>query len=560
MTFSSGENVGPYRIVEQLGSGGMATVFKAYHANLDRYVAIKVLHPAFKQDPNFLSRFQREARIVAKLQHPAIVPVYDFNEHAGQPYLVMRFIEGETLKARLSKGDLPLFEVVQVLHPVGEALQYAHGQGVLHRDVKPSNILLTPDGSVFLADFGLARIAQAGESTLSQDALVGTPQYISPEQARGDPDLDARTDIYSLGVVLYELLIGRVPYQADTPYAVIHDHIYAPLPLPRSIKPGFPETLERVLLKALAKERGDRYASAAELMTAFESAAQVIISEAPTQALAPEAQRSGAAAQPMVVVPPIVPVVTPLASSPAVATSGSTVPTPALKTRTPLWIGLGLAAVAIIAIMAVMVLNRDRQPPPLNPQPPRQQMPGEPPHQPDELAMQIESLQTQFRRANDLINQNQLEPAQAEFIQAAENAERLLRDRPDLPSEQRVRLHTLAGQSWLAVQQPDRAQPHFQELADLAPKEAEPLVGVALAELLRGNLDAANEVLDRAIRLNPDLNSAHLLKACALIKQNERLPALREFRQAGGAETLIKLPAWMQPVLNRIECNPERFK
>ena len=214
MSFSNGENVGPYRIVEQLGSGGMATVFKAYHANLDRYVAIKVLHPAFKQDPNFLSRFQREARIVAKLQHPAIVPVYDFNEHNGQPYLVMRFIEGETLKARLSKGDLPLHEVVRVLHPVGEALQYAHGQGVLHRDVKPSNVLLTPDGQVFLADFGLARIAQAGESTLSQDALVGTPQYISPEQARGDPDLDARTDVYSLGVVMYELLIGRVPYQA----------------------------------------------------------------------------------------------------------------------------------------------------------------------------------------------------------------------------------------------------------------------------------------------------------------------------------------------------------
>jgi hypothetical protein len=144
---------------------------------------------------------------------------------------------------------------------------------VLHRDVKPSNILLTPDGQVFLADFGLARIAQAGESTLSQDALVGTPQYISPEQARGDPVLDVRTDIYSFGVVMYELLIGRVPYQADTPYAVIHDHIYAPLPLPRSIKPGFPESLERVLLKALAKQCDDRYASVAELMAAFESAA-----------------------------------------------------------------------------------------------------------------------------------------------------------------------------------------------------------------------------------------------------------------------------------------------
>lgn len=185
MTFITGEQVGPYQIIEQLGSGGMATVFKAYHASLDRYVAIKVLHPAFKQDPNFLSRFQREARIVAKLEHPHIVPVYDFSEAGGQPYLVMRFIEGETLKARLAKGDLPLDEVARILKPVGEALSYAHGQGVLHRDVKPSNVLLTPDGGVWLADFGLARIAQAGESTLSQDSLLGTPQYISPRASAG---------------------------------------------------------------------------------------------------------------------------------------------------------------------------------------------------------------------------------------------------------------------------------------------------------------------------------------------------------------------------------------
>ncbi|HSD85492.1 MAG TPA: protein kinase [Anaerolineae bacterium] len=559
MTFSSGENVGPYRIVEQLGSGGMATVFKAYHANLDRYVAIKVLHPAFKQDPNFLSRFQREARIVAKLQHPAIVPVYDFNEHDGQPYLVMRFIEGETLKARLSKGELSLPEMVQVLHPVGEALQYAHGQGVLHRDVKPSNILLTPDGTVFLADFGLARIAQAGESTLSQDALVGTPQYISPEQARGDPDLDVRTDIYSLGVVLYELLIGRVPYQADTPYAVIHDHIYAALPLPRSIKPGFPESLERVLLKALAKERADRYASVAELMTAFEQAAQTIISEASTQV----------SEQVAMAAPPIAPVSPPSASTSAAAASGSTVPTSAPqaqpKSKKPLWIGLGMAAVAIVAVIVVIALNGNRQPPlpgnqPPGQQPPGQQTPGEPPGGAGDLAKQIEPLQAQFAHANDLIEQGQLDEAQKEFRQVAENAERLLKDRSELPLDQRNQLRTLAGESSLAVNQPDRAQPYFKDLAETAPKNAEPLMGVAAAELLRGNLAAANEVLDRAIQLNPDFNLAHLLRACALVKQNDRVLALREFRQANGAELLIKLPPWLRFTLNRIECNPERFK
>jgi serine/threonine protein kinase len=562
MSFSNGETVGPYRIVEQLGSGGMATVFKAYHANLDRYVAIKVLHPAFKQDPNFLSRFQREARIVAKLQHPAIVPVYDFNEHEGQPYLVMRFIEGETLKARLGKGDLPLPEVVRVLHPVGEALQYAHGQGVLHRDVKPSNILLTPDGQVFLADFGLARIAQAGESTLSQDALVGTPQYISPEQARGDSDLDARTDVYSLGVVMYELLIGRVPYQADTPYAVIHDHIYAPLPLPRSIKPGFPEALERVLLKALAKERGDRYASVAELMTAFEMAAKAIISEAPTQAMAPDPKRNGAAGQPAVVPPPIMP-----AASATVAAASSPVSAaapPAVKSKKAWWIAVGVLAVIVIAtiaaVTALVVTERTRPAPPQPGQQLAQQTSVAPQRPPEQVLPEVAPLEAQFLHANELVRQDKLDQAGPEFRQIAQSAERVLETNPNLPPDKRAQLHSLAGQSWLAIDQADQALPHFQALVDMAPQNAEPLVGVAASHLLKDQLDQANDALDTALRLNPDLGSAHVLKACALIKQNERMPALRELRQAGGPEALLKMQPWIQPVLQRIECTPERFK
>jgi predicted Ser/Thr protein kinase len=275
MSFAVGETVGPYRILEQLGQGGMATVYKAYHPSLDRYVAIKALHPAFKEDPNFLARFQREARVVAKLEHPNIVPVYDFAEHEGRPYLVMKFIEGETLKARLNRGPIDRAEVVRIVESVGAALTYAHRSGILHRDVKPSNVILANDTQIYLADFGLARIAAAGESTLSTDMLVGTPQYISPEQAKGNRDLDEGTDIYSFGVLLYEMVVGRVPFNADTPYSIIHDHIFTPLPLPRKINPNVPEAVERVLLKALAKERPDRYADVAGLVEAFKAGMSV---------------------------------------------------------------------------------------------------------------------------------------------------------------------------------------------------------------------------------------------------------------------------------------------
>jgi serine/threonine protein kinase len=272
MPFAVGENIGPYRIIEQLGQGGMATVFKAYHASLDRYVALKALHPAFNEDTTFEARFQREARVVAKLEHPHIVPVYDYAEHEKRPYLVMKYIEGDTLKARLSEGPLSSEEIARVVDTVGSALAYAHRQGVLHRDIKPSNVLVSKDGEMYLADFGLARMAQSGESTLSSDMIMGTPQYISPEQALGKNDLDARTDIYSFGVMLYEMVVGQVPFSADTPFSVIHDHIYTPLPLPHMVNPNVPEAVERVLLKSLAKDRADRYKDANAMIQAFKTA------------------------------------------------------------------------------------------------------------------------------------------------------------------------------------------------------------------------------------------------------------------------------------------------
>jgi tRNA A-37 threonylcarbamoyl transferase component Bud32 len=348
MTFVVGENVGPYRIIQQLGQGGMATVYQAYHAALDRYVAIKVLHPAFLQDPSFLKRFQREAKAVARLEHPNIVPVYDFAEQAGQPYLVMKYIEGDTLKARLHSGRLTKEEGLHIVEATGSALSYAHQRGVLHRDIKPSNILLSPDGSIYLADFGLARMGEAGESTLSADVMLGTPQYISPEQARGEKALDAGTDIYSFGVVLYEMVVGRVPFNADTPFSIIHDHIYKPLPIPSRINPRVPPEVERVLLKSLAKERADRYATVDDMVAAFRAA--VTGSAAPI--VAPRLSTPSAAA---------IAEVGKKTANVVTAPPGPASTAPARGRRRWLWVGGGLAVACLCAFVFLAVASDARK-------------------------------------------------------------------------------------------------------------------------------------------------------------------------------------------------------
>ena len=359
MSFNVGETVGPYRIIEQLGQGGMATVYKAYHASLDRYVAIKALHPAFNQEVAFESRFQREARVVAKLEHPNIVPVYDYAEHEKRPYLVMKFIEGITLKARMDQGPLSSDEVVRVVEAVGAALAYAHKQGVLHRDIKPSNVLLATDGQIYLADFGLARMAQAGESTLSSDSIMGTPQYISPEQAMGKSDLDQRTDLYSFGVMLYEMVVGKVPFSADTPFSIIHDHIYTPLPLPRQVNETVPEPVERVLLKALSKEREDRFDDSVTLVGRFKDAWNE--AGVPMQGSNVSASQVLRAEEQTVTQPEPVSVATKVqAEEKAAATEA--VPSPKKKRSRWLWAGAGFLVILCLCILFAFRTNRMNKP------------------------------------------------------------------------------------------------------------------------------------------------------------------------------------------------------
>lgn len=270
-----GMMLGKYRVMGPLGQGGMARVYRAYHPQLERYVAIKVLRQDVADQAETVARFKREAKAVAALRHPHIVQVFDFDTQDDLCYMVMELVAGDSLKTRLvgcrtRASRLPEGEAVRIVLDVLDGLEYAHRAGIVHRDIKPANILLTADGKAVLSDFGIAQVA-GGTQYTSSGAMMGTLQYMAPEQgtARGD----ARSDIYSMGIVLYEMLVGEPPFDADTPLAILLKHLNDPLPIPREKNPEIPEPLERVLLKTLAKQPEDRYGSAQEMAQALTRAA-----------------------------------------------------------------------------------------------------------------------------------------------------------------------------------------------------------------------------------------------------------------------------------------------
>jgi len=353
-----GRNLGQYRIIEPLGLGGMATVYKAYQPSMDRYVAIKVLPRHFAHDPTFIGRFEQEAKVIAKLEHARILPVFDYGEDDGTTYIVMRLLTAGTLADRLTAGPLPLADCVRIISQIAEGLDYAHRRGVIHRDIKPSNILLDDSGDAYLTDFGISKLVE-GTAQFTGSGIVGTPAYLSPEQGLGQP-IDHRADLYSLGVVLYQMATGQVPFVAETPMAVVIKHINDPLPLPRLANPALPERVEAVILKALAKDPNARYQTAGELARALqraaaESGADVLppLQEAETEEAAATAILRGAADT-----IPLTPVSEPtgeLARKPAA---------PAEKPRRrihPLLIAGIVLVLCVCGFLALAALNNARQ-------------------------------------------------------------------------------------------------------------------------------------------------------------------------------------------------------
>jgi tRNA A-37 threonylcarbamoyl transferase component Bud32 len=340
----AGRNLGRYHVIEALGEGGMASVYKAFDSSLERNVAIKIIR-SDKIDGTaqneFLKRFQREARALAQLDHPYILKVLDYGEQDGIPYLVMPFVQGGTLKQKMGQ-PMPYREAAGLLAPIAQALEYAHQLKIIHRDVKPANILISQSNTPLLSDFGIAKMIESKESTqlTATGVGIGTPDYMAPEQWMGKAD--ARTDIYSLGVVFFQMITGRLPFRADTPAAVLLKHVQDPLPRPSGFVPSLPEAVEQVIYKALAKEPDQRFQTMGDFERALAKLAQGDLSHVDGEATGEATLLAGATRL-------------------AAATPGETVPalagiTPALKNvtggKTRLLIAGGAGVVVLLALLA----------------------------------------------------------------------------------------------------------------------------------------------------------------------------------------------------------------
>ena len=354
------QQIGRYIVRSELGRGGMATVYLARDPNFDREVAIKVLPEVFLHEPQFRTRFEREAKTIAMLEHPAIVPVYDFGEVNDQPYIVMRYMAGGTLADRIERGPLSLDEVSRLITRLAPALDAAHAHGIIHRDLKPGNILYDQYGNAFLSDFGIAHLAAEGLTTLTSGMAIGTPAYMSPEQIQGDKKIDGRSDLYSLGTMVYEMLTGQMPFQSDTPAQMMMMHILQPAPRILDARADLPPSCNFIITKAMAKNPSDRYSTSGELAAALQMAAFNEPAATPAIAMAVNPPGSPVVAATVAVSNPATPIPQGIyAGSPTSPPPGGiTLPQPAVKTSRgiPSWL-IVLVLVLLLAAAGIGYLG-----------------------------------------------------------------------------------------------------------------------------------------------------------------------------------------------------------
>ena len=361
-----GKTLGQYQILELAGKGGMAVVYKAFQPSLNRYVALKVLPDYLAQDDQFVLRFEHEARAAAALRHPNIMVIYDVGVEGNTHYIAAEYLEGRTLSQVIAelRGPLPLQRTVNTMNQLASALDFAHQRGLVHRDIKPSNVFVGADDHVTLMDFGIAKALQGGQQMTRTGTMVGTPEYMSPEQAEGK-QIDQRSDIYSLGVMLYQLLTGRVPFAAETPTAILLAHVTQTPMSPRQLNPAIPPAVEAVVMRSLAKRPEDRFASAGELAQALAQAASGAPAQVPAY-IPPTVVPSRLTPTPP---PAYAPGTPPPTSQPAYGQPPYT-PPPAYARQRPaplagksggganwlLWGGMGLAAVALVCVLGFVGL------------------------------------------------------------------------------------------------------------------------------------------------------------------------------------------------------------
>ena len=351
-----GTSIGSYRINAELGEGGMGVVYRATETLLDREVALKALHPQITRDEGRLERFKAEAKALARLHHPNIATLFNFFEQNGVYYMVMEFVDGQTLEDVVQqRGALPLRPALEIFNSGLRGFAHAHERGVIHRDIKPSNLMLTREGEVKITDFGIARVAGGGKLTQT-GKLIGTLEYMSPEQVQGH-EQDARSDIYSLGILLFELVTGKMPWSATSDFDIMRAHLELPAPPARSLIAELPPALDETITRALAKKPGDRFQSVREMSAALEGVVAGL--PATKEAIMPVMAPTRVADAP--VVPPVASAPEtrmPVVNSSAPLTSEARVPTKTTPTNKWLWPGVALGGVVLLLAVFMAMSSR----------------------------------------------------------------------------------------------------------------------------------------------------------------------------------------------------------